>query len=322
MNIPTTTQSALHWTHLTPDSVEAWAELTNVLAEADGTGEFFEPEDLAEELEESGFTPETDSWAVWDEDRLVAYGQLRIATSLDEHGRARCWLGGGVHPQWRGRGIGRELVGRMEVRARELGAETHPGAPTFFRARGELEGSDARRLLTHLGYRVVRFFNDLARPVPGDPLTVPHIEGVELINPTDEHEEAVRVAHTIAFRDHWGSTPGSVESWHDFWTSRSGRKQLSTLAVDGDGQVLAYVMAGQWVPRELYITIVGTMPEARGRGLAAACLTRTLELAARSGEYDKVELSVDSESPTGATRLYERLGFAVERTTAAMDKDA
>lgn len=313
---------ALRWTHLTSDTVEQWAELTNLLATVDGTEEYYEPADLAEELEESGFTPETDSWAVWDEDRLVAYGQLRVSANLDDEGRVTARLGGGVHPDWRGRGIGRELVARMEARGRELAGERHPGAPAIFRASGELDGSPTRRLLTHLGYAVVRHFNDLARPVPGDPLTVPEIDGVELITPTHEHEKSVFVAHVAAFADHWGSTPTSEESWHDHWTSRSSRLEVSTLAVDGAGDVLGYVMGGQWVPRELYVTIVGTVPEARGRGIGAACLARTLTLAAESGDYDAVELTVDSESLTGATRLYERLGFTVARTTAAMQKDA
>ena len=322
MHTQTSTTETLRWTHLTADSVEQWAELTNLLATVDGTEEFYEAEDLAEELEEPGFTPETDSWAVWDADRLIAYGQLRVASNLDDEGRVSARLGGGVHPDWRERGIGRDLVRRMEARARELSDERHPGAPVIFRASGELEGSPARRLFTHLGYAVVRYFNDLARPVPGDPLSVPEIDGVELTTPTDDHEEAVRLAHTAAFADHWGSSPGTAEGWHGYWTSRSSRREVSTLALDGDGEVLAYVLTSQWVPRELYVTIVGTVPQARGRGIAAACLARTLRLAAESGEYDVVELTVDSESLTGATRLYERLGFTLARTTASMQKDA
>ena len=39
-------------------------------------------------------------------------------------------------------------------------------------------------------------------------------------------------------------------------------------------------------------------------------------------ELDRViELDVDSDSPTGATRLYERLGFTVKHQTASMRRD-
>lgn len=318
----TSAANSLRWTHLKADTVPQWSELTNLLADVDGTGEFYETEDLAEELDEHGFTPETDSWAVWEEDRLIAYGQLRVGLNPDHDGVVRCQLTGGVHPDWRGRGIGRELMDRMEARARDLAHARQPGVPARFRASGELEGSSVRRLLSHRGYAVVRYFNDLARPLPGDPPPVPDTGEVTLISPTEEHKDRVRVAHNAAFRDHWGSSELSPERWHDFWAARSTKHELSSVALSPAGEVLAYVLAGQWVPRQLYVTIVGTTPAARGNGLAAACLARTLRLGGETGEFDSVELEVDSDSPTGATRLYERLGFAMTKTRAAMQRDA
>lgn len=124
----------LRWTHLTADTVTQWAELTNLLAKVDGTEEFHEPEDLAEELEESGFDAVQDSFAVWADDRLVGYGQLRVSTTLDQEGRVRCSPAGCVHPDWRGRGIGRELVTRQEARGRLPGAD-HPAGERVGRVR-------------------------------------------------------------------------------------------------------------------------------------------------------------------------------------------
>lgn len=45
-----------------------------------------------------------------------------------------------------------------------------------------------------------------------------------------------------------------------------------------------------------------------------------LSVAAASGEYDLVELWADSDSPTGATQLYERVGFTRDKTIAAMHR--
>lgn len=313
---PVTT--TLRWTHLTPDTVEEWATLTNLLAEVDGTEEFYDVEDLAEELEEHGFTSELDSWAVWDDDLLVAYGQLRV--SLDNEGRARANLSGGVHPDHRGRAIGRRLMDEMEARATAKAADEYPGAPAVWRVSGGLEGASVRTLLAHRGYEVVRYFNMLSRPLPGDALAVD--ADATLVSPGPAHEEAARIAHNAAFADHWGAGPKTPERWHDFWTARSTRHELSTLALDADGHVLAYVFAGQWVPRELYVDLVGTIPDARGRGLAAAALARTIALGGASGEYDVIELDVDSDSPTGATRLYDRLGFTRKKTWATLQRDA
>lgn len=311
----------LRWGHLDPASVPAWTELTNLLAESDGTEEFYDAADLAEELEESGFTPARDSWAVWAGARMVAYGQLRVGHTRDAEGRVRATLGGGVAPDHRGRGIGRELAERLERRAIELAGERHPGAPSYWRADGGLDGSSARALWSRRGYEAVRYFNLLTRPLPGPALEVPEVPAV-LASPRPDQAEAVRRAHNLAFADHWGTAPQAPEPWRDHWTARSSRLELSTLALGPDGSVLSYVLAAQWVERELYVNLVGTVPAARGRGLAAACLARTLGLAAAAADLDRVDLDVDSESPTGATRLYDRLGFTVKKTFAAMQRDA
>jgi len=50
----------------------------------------------------------------------------------------------------------------------------------------------------------------------------------------------------------------------------------------------------------------------RGRGVASTLMVNTL-LAMRESGCRCVDLTVDAESPTGAGRLYERLGFVVHR---------
>lgn len=84
--------------------------------------------------------------------------------------------------------------------------------------------------------------------------------------------------------------------------------------------MLAYALTGQWVDRELYVSLVGTRQSARGRGLARAVLEATVASAADSGRYDLVELGVDSDHPSGAGRLYASVGFTPVRTTAAYAK--
>ena len=65
----------LRWTHLTPDTTSQWAELTNLIARVDGTEEYYEAEDLAEELT-SGFTRAGLVGGVG-RATLVGYGQAR-----------------------------------------------------------------------------------------------------------------------------------------------------------------------------------------------------------------------------------------------------
>lgn len=313
------------WTHLSESDVEPWSALVHHLGRVDGTEELASPADLAEELGSATTDPERDTWAVWDGDDLVATATVHVPLTPEHGGTARCFINGGVHAEHRGRGLGSRLLALGEERGRELLAERHPGLPALFGTEGGLEGSSARELLHDHGYEVVRYFNHLRREV-GDQPEVPELDDLVLLSPGPEHEEAVRAAHEEAFTDHWGSGPAAPGPWHERWVSRSMRPAVSSIAVarggEHDGQVVAYVLVAQWVDREAYVMIVGTVPAYRGRGLAAALLNRTLGLCAASGDYDVAELEVDSDSPTGATRLYERLGFRLARTTASMRRDA
>ncbi|MDE0573501.1 GNAT family N-acetyltransferase [Demequina sp. B12] len=310
----------LRWTSLRVDDIEPWAALTHHLAVVDRTDEFYSPEDLREELESHDVEPERDTFAVWDGDSLVGFGQLWISETRDAEGLVRCNLDGGVHADHRGRGIGRHLMERLEARATEAVSERHPGASHYLRASGGRDGSSAQRMLEHRGYEIARYFNALTRPLtPSDADASAELPpGVTLRSPHDGDEAAAHAAHCAAFVDHWGSLPPSAQSWHEMWTGNSARMDVSTIAVDADGAVLAYALCGQWVDNELYVNIVGTVPDSRGRGLGSAVLARTIAVAAQSGAYGLIELDVDSESLTGAVRLYERLGFALKHTTSAM----
>ena len=61
----------------------------------------------------------------------------------------------------------------------------------------------------------------------------------------------------------------------------------------------------------------GGIEGAHGR----AALLRTISLATGSGDYDVIELGVDSASPTGATRLYEQVGFTHKLQSTSMQRD-
>lgn len=104
------TAGAQGWGRLGSGVVEPWADLVNTLAVADDTGEALGPADLAEQLTAHDFSPQQDSWAVWDRGRMVGDDTVHVSAGLDADGRARVQLGGGVRPSHRGRGTGRDEV--------------------------------------------------------------------------------------------------------------------------------------------------------------------------------------------------------------------
>lgn len=298
--------------------------LINHLAAVDDTDETYSPEDLAEELAVEGFNPELDTIAVWAGHNLVAYCFVSVRSHLDSDGLARGGSEGGVDPQWRGQGIGQRIFDWQERRVRELADVRHPGVPAYIRVDGQQEGAHRRRILQRRGYRLVRYFNELELALTKVPGTDSDIaaDDMTLRVPAQTEGEDVRLVHNLAFADHWGATSMDAGVWQSgLWGSRALRLAHCTIAVDADGAILSYVLVQQYEPREAYVALVGTVPSARGRGLARAALLHTLRSLKSSGDFDKVDLGVDASSPTGATGLYEQLGFSLLRQTGMMRLD-
>ncbi|MBK0330005.1 GNAT family N-acetyltransferase [Brachybacterium sp. MASK1Z-5] len=312
----------LTWDTLRLEDVEQLRSLMNAIGEADGTGETISLASTREFLGTPGTDLDRESIAVREGDRLIAYGCVDVAAQPDREGRARCRLPGGVHPSRRGRGIGGRILDAQQEIAESLAAAEHPGRAGHMHVGGGLEGADVRPLLTARGFAPVRSFLEMLRELPGEQVAPsPSIAGVDLRTPGDADAEPVHAAHVAAFADHWGSAPSSPERWAHMWSASTRRPEFSSIAMDGEGRVLAYVMTDVWEDRRLYIALVGTRPEARGRGIGTAVLTRTLRLAAASGEFDDVQLEVDGASLTGAGRLYERLGFTRDKEFTLYSKD-
>ncbi|WP_077488042.1 GNAT family N-acetyltransferase [Sinomonas mesophila] len=331
------------WKPIEPDHAPAWAELSNLLARVDDTDEFYEPEDLVEELGEPGVDPSLDTIAAWDGDTMVAYGQLRISEGLVDR-MAKALLSGGVHPEWRGMGLGRAVMDWIEPRAAELATARYPSLPLVCSVWCGKPSSSAVRLAAARGYGPARYFQDMRAELagwraPASPFGAPagarpgarswtsdrtgdHAVVLPL---AQDHAEGTRRAHNEAFSDHWGAVERDAARWSDQLAARSFRPALSRVALsadpslDPDEAVDAYVLCNEFVPGELYVALVGTRRRARGRGLATRLLSEVLGAARESG-YRLADLGVDSESPTGAVGLYERVGFRALRTTVVYER--
>ena len=311
MSVDGSAVAATDWQPLSVETVGDWAELTNLLAVADRTEEFYDAMALAEELNEPGVDPRLDTVGAWRDGVLVGFGQLRVSSGLFE-GRARAEIYGGVRPGERRLGLGTEIMDRMEARALELAGERHPGVPVQLRVSGGLEGASVRPMLERRGYQIVRYYHELARPIPG---VLPEPPALPVQPFSAELAEQVRLAHNDAFSTHWGSIPVTAEHWQDLLDSRTFRPDCSFVSVDSEGVVQSYVLVCQWVAGEAWVHLVGTRHQARGAGLARACLAAAVRAMAEQG-FAVAGLGVDSENASGAGALYASLGFTLQRVIA------
>jgi len=249
---------------------------------------------------------------------VVAYSRV-FWQDLVEGGRSyECF--GFVHPDWRHRGIGAAMLRHNEARLGEIAA-AHPGVEPKWLAS---EGADSDRgnvaLLTGAGYRPVRWFYDMVAPTLDGITAPPMPDGIELRPVTRGQYRRIWDAEADAFRDHWGEAEWTPEDWERFDADPDNADpSLWRIGWDGDevaGVVVTTVPAEEnerHRRRRVYVATVSVRRPWRRRGLARALLAGSL-VAAREAGFTSASLGVDTDSPTGATALYESLGFRPERT--------
>ena len=307
---------ALRWRALTPDDIPALTTLVNTSIEADGTGRPIASSTLAEQFGAPRFDAATDSIGAWHGDTLVASGSVWTSPEpVDGHALAR--IDGDVHPDHRGRGLGRELLTWLEHRAAALLAERLPGLPGRLRTSGGTPGSATQRLLEQAGYRPDNYFITMEVDLgawrdPGTPTTAVPIDA--------DGQRTTRDAHNDAFRDHRSSSPIPEDAWDHWMSSTASRPHIGRIVRDETGRVLAYALVAEHQRGVAHIELLGTRREARGRGLARGVLLGTLR-AAREAGFAVAELEVDSTSPTGADKLYTAVGFQPVRTISRYQRE-
>lgn len=214
---------------------------------------------------------------------------------------------GYVHPEYRGRGLGSWLVrwgedwmrGRMHLAPEGVRVTvTHYVLST---------SGDTRRLLEESGYEAVRGTYVMEIDLDEEPRGPEWPEGISartFVPGRDERE--VFEAVEDAFRDVWGRPPGTFERFFGRTQNENFDPGLWFLATEGEeiaGAVLCRTVAG-----EGWVDVVGVRRSWRRRGLGLALLRHAFGEYYRRG-IEKVELSVDAESITGAPRLYGRAGM-------------
>lgn len=208
-----------------------------------------------------------------------------------------------------------EAYDHAERRAAELGAA---------RARSFVaEGHDVEHVLAGRGYRKIRASWTMEIELgdaPPEAVVPPGLELRPYRHPDDER--AVHEATQEAFADHFGFHPQPIETFRAFnIDARNFEPGLWLVAWDGAevaGAALNFFDRPA-DPGYGWVGTLGVRRRWRRRGLGEALLLRSFALLHERGQR-RARLSVDAESPTGATRLYERAGMSVLRRSNTWER--
>ena len=307
---------AIDWRPLTTVDVPTWADLLRRVEIVDRRGENYSLADLGQQLTDPRIDLPRASVAVLEAGRLIGYGLIRFRPSGSSSLVAN--FEGAVDPDYRRRGIGRQLVDWFKTRASAVGAEDFPQRTIELRSHASDSNTGYAALLTASGFRPVRWLLDLERALHDAIPTAKAPEGMVVTEFAAQPQDAVRVARNEAFAGHWGSVDLSPQDWERFVGAPSFRPDLSYLMLDRTSiQVVGLLLASYYEAdtvatglREVWIHDVGTRRAARGRGVASALVTHALGAYHRCG-YQRASLSADSENPTGAPSFYAQAGFAI-----------
>ncbi len=322
-NRPVSSHPEFDWRPLDRGQVRAMAGLIAAIEAVDHQDEHLGEEDLAEDFDDPEADYERGSVAMYRGHTMIGFSVLSPRTAAEPVHEMR--LDGGVHPAYRGRGIGSELLGWAEQAARPLHARRFPGRPLSLEGHCLARNEGAVALFSAYGYAPTRWFLRMSCELTADLPAAQVPAGTQVVGFTPDRSDDARLVRDDAFRDHWGSTKNTDETWAHFVGYGAFRPAYSFLAYEG-GEPLGVIVSHEYDSytratgrRELYIPTVGTRRAGRNRGIATALLSHTLR-AARADGLVSATLDVDADSPTGAVGLYQRAGFVLQDTWIAQVK--
>jgi mycothiol synthase len=302
----------------------------NAAAAADGLDVVIGEQELLSDLERPGFEPFSRVLVVegpgvdgLPDGMLPGFAWLDIRDDSDASERI---YGPRIsaHPAARSRGLDRVLARRIIEMARqhESAPSTEHMATVRVRESFSPKQESQHRLYEEMGLRQTRIFWSMECPL--DNLLEPRqIEGLRIRGFRRPEDELPTLdALNRSFIDHFDFHPPTEERWTHRINLPTFRPDLSWVAeIDAEpGKLAGFCLCGILEEEnratgrlEGWIETLGTVRGWRGKGLGRALLLYGLKSLKGAGLQIGM-LGVDSENPTGATGLYESVGFRVRDT--------
>lgn len=280
-------------------------------------------EELAEEFAEPCCVFANDVMVVEHASTIVgvAYTYFLPSESKEE----RCYISGGVLPEFRQHGFGEMLMQWAVQHGESLLHATGRTIPKYLRANVSQQNESAARLFAQFGMKAVRFEEDMIRELTKlPPLNVSPTYAVIPWN-SARNEEA-RSVKNLAFQDHWGSTPNSSEVWLQLVNGSTARLEHSFFAVNKQQEIVGLLLTHRYESddellekRIGWIDKLATLAEYRKQSIAKNLIAHALHSYAQNG-FTHAALNVDTENPTGAYGLYASLEFEPYRGKVTFER--
>lgn len=257
---------------------------------------------------------------------LVTTPEGQVVGYADIYDRVpyRIWSFGRVHPDFRGRGIGAHLIHLAETAAQRAIPRAPANARVTLSQSILHQNTAAGELLRQNGYNLVRHFWRMVIDLDSPPPAPVWPEGITVRTMMrGQDDRAVHEAIHDSFSDHWGYVAWPFEEFeHYMLGDPQFDPSLVFLAMDGN-QVAGLSFCFPRIdedPDMGWVGDLGVRRPWRRMGLGLALLQHSFGEMYRRGRK-RAGLGVDTESLTGATRLYERAGMRVARQYDRYEKE-
>ena len=279
--------------------------------------------ELEEEFVAPSCTIENDLKVVQLDEKLIGVTWTYFLPS--ESKEERCYIFGGVLPEFRQQGVGTELMTWAVQHGESLLRSTGRTLPKYLRASVSQQNESASRLFGHFEMKPVRFEEDLIRNLTN--LPEENKNPKYSIVPWDSaRNEEARSVKNLAFQDHWGSTPTSSEHWLQMVNGSTARLDHSFLAVNQQQEIVGLLLTHRYESdddllgkRIGWVDKLATLADYRKQSIAKNLIARALQSYTEDG-LTHAALSVDTQNPTGAYGLYASLGFELYRGTVTFER--
>ena len=218
-------------------------------------------------------------------------------------------------PEYRNKGIRRDILQRMESRLRQIGAEHPAKYEKVLQAWANETETHWSQLLESEGYEVVRYGLKMVRPDWDNIPDCPIPEGIVIRNggKVEEYRQ-IWDAACEAFRDNWGESECTEIEYAEWRGEPTFQPPMWRVAWAGDevaGGVLNFIKQDEnekYGRKRGYTETIFVRRPWRGQSLAKALIARSF-LAHQEAGMTEAALGLDADNLSGALHLYRQMGF-------------